>query len=87
MTWVITEQDVIHELAQNTRQIPVGFETVGEMHRHGRTFYKRGDQIARVKAFEKENGFKLADLAPKRAPIDIAMARKNTRGAQRPTRG
>jgi hypothetical protein len=48
---------------------------------------KRGDQIARVKAFERENGFKLADLAPKRAPIDTAMSRKNSRGAQRPVRG
>jgi hypothetical protein len=45
---------------------------------------KRGEQIARVRAFEAETGVKLADLAPKRAPIDAAMARKNARGTQRP---
>lgn len=45
---------------------------------------QRGAQKARVAAFEKENGFKLADLLPKRAPIDAAMARKNSRGTTRP---
>lgn len=47
----------------------------------------RGEQKQRVSAFEKENGFKLADLIPKRAPIDTAMARKNSRGAGRPGSG
>lgn len=44
----------------------------------------RGEQKARVAAFEKDNGFKLAELLPKRAPIDTAMARRNTRGMSRP---
>lgn len=44
----------------------------------------RGLQKQRVAAFEKENGFKLADLLPKRAPIDAAMARRNMRGMGRP---
>lgn len=47
----------------------------------------RGIQKQRVAAFEKENGFKLADLIPKRAPIDAAMARKNSRGMNRPGTG
>lgn len=47
----------------------------------------RGVQKQRVAAFEKENGFKLADLLPKRAPIDTAMARRNTRGMNRPGSG
>jgi catechol-2,3-dioxygenase len=48
------------------------------------TLRLRGEQIARVTAFQKENGFKLADLMPKRAPLDSAMARKTQRGTQRP---
>lgn len=48
---------------------------------------KRGEQLAKARAFEKENGFKLADLVPKRSAIDTAMSRKNSRGAARPVRG
>lgn len=44
----------------------------------------RGEQILRVNAFQKEHGFKLADLFPKRSALDTAMARKNSRGTQRP---
>lgn len=44
----------------------------------------RGEQIAKARAFEKENGFKLADLLPKRSPLDAAMARKTARGTGRP---
>lgn len=44
----------------------------------------RGEQHAKVRAFEKEHGFKLAQLLPKRAPLDMAMARKNGRGGNRP---
>jgi len=46
----------------------------------------RGQQIMKARAFEKESGVKLADLVPKRAPIDVAMARKNSRGSSRPGR-
>lgn len=44
----------------------------------------RGEQIAKANAFQKEHGFKLLDLLPKRSPLDSAMARKNSRGAGRP---
>lgn len=44
----------------------------------------RGEQIAKVKAFQEEHGFKLADLLPKRSPLDAAMARKTARGTSRP---
>ena len=46
----------------------------------------RGEQLVKVRAFEKEVGAKLADIVPKRSPLDVAMARKNTRGAARPGR-
>lgn len=46
----------------------------------------RGEHLTRVRSFEKEIGAKLADLLPKRSPLDNAMSRKNTRGANRPTR-
>lgn len=44
----------------------------------------RGEQLAKARAFEKENGFKLMDLLPKRSPLDTAMARKTARGTSRP---
>lgn len=44
----------------------------------------RGQQIAAATKFQKENGIKLTDLLPKMAPIDQAMARRNTRGSGRP---
>lgn len=44
----------------------------------------RGEQLAKAAAFQKEHGFKLVDLLPKRSPLDSAMARKNGRGTGRP---
>lgn len=44
----------------------------------------RGEQLAKAAAFQKEHGFKLADLLPKRSPLDAAMARKTARGTSRP---
>lgn len=49
-----------------------------------RNLEARGQQIAKAAAFQKEHGFKLADLLPKRSPLDSAMARKNNRGTARP---
>jgi hypothetical protein len=45
---------------------------------------QRAAQIGRVRDVEKELGFKLSDLAPKRAPIDTAMARRTGHGHKRP---
>lgn len=45
---------------------------------------QRGQQIAAANAFQKEHGFKLADLIPKRAKIDQVMARSSGYGNRRP---
>lgn len=45
---------------------------------------ERGKQIAAATAFQKEHGFKLADLIPKRAKIDQVMARSTGYGNRRP---
>lgn len=44
---------------------------------------QRGAQLTAVAQFQKEHGIKLADIIPKRAPLDVAMARRNTRGTGR----
>lgn len=44
----------------------------------------RGEQIAKAAAFQKEHGFKLSDLIPRRSKLDEAMARKTARGTGRP---
>lgn len=44
----------------------------------------RAEQIRNVKRVESELGAKLADLVPKRAPIDAAMARRTGYGRKRP---
>lgn len=48
---------------------------------------KRGEQIAAATAFQKEHGFKLADLIPKRAKIDQVMVRPSGYGNRRPPPG
>lgn len=45
---------------------------------------ERAKQIAAATAFQKEHGFKLADLIPKRAKIDQVMARGSGYGNRRP---
>lgn len=47
---------------------------------------RRAEQIANVRKVESELGAKLADFAPKRAPIDAAMARRTGYGRNRPGR-
>lgn len=49
-----------------------------------RKLLARADQIHRVKQVENELGVKLADLVPKRSPLDNAMARKTGYGRTRP---
>lgn len=44
----------------------------------------RAEQISKVRQFESELGVRLSDLAPKRAPIDVAMARRTGHGLNRP---
>lgn len=77
------------DLAQNSLDRLQPIQTTGDairayLDQQKAILTARGLQKQRVAAFEKENGFKLADLMPKRAPIDAAMARKNSRGATRP---
>jgi hypothetical protein len=45
---------------------------------------RRAQQISNVKKIEGEMGAKLADLVPKRSPIDTVMARKTGYGRKRP---
>jgi len=45
---------------------------------------RRAEQISNVKKTESELGVRLADLVPKRAPIDSAMGRRSGHGRNRP---
>lgn len=48
------------------------------------TLAERGEQIAAATKFQREHGFRLADLIPKRAKIDQVMARRSGYGNSRP---
>jgi hypothetical protein len=45
---------------------------------------QRAEQMRKVQGFENAMGVRLADLIPRRSPLDAALSRKNSRGQGRP---